>query len=411
MAEGRVTDAGQYIEIEGQLVRVTDMGGYFEIHAVVGRVSSLGLYTEIVRAQGRSTAVGLYVEIEYVQPPLRASLVSLLRVQAGRQDAFDSPAAMAVAIPAVGDAQDAQEEHVAPWDQGAWTPIVIVDKVAQIATFELNGTLFFETLPLLLEPGFGAMLPSGDGPYTFEGGATPGIVSDPVPYTYRFGGDNAGVVTGSMVQVQDAYLQSLHLEFGLDAKAILYKATFFGRFYDDNGGLGYQPASVTLPPNLGLVNGLLATMAVQDAGSTGGAFDDLASLDCELMGWSIDLETGLRPMWAGDRNALTYCGVRHEAPLGRFQPVIRTNIATYATVLVKAQQRAYQELELAFYGADSRQAVLHFTGRWLSKLQGHERERGEIVMKPTFIFETPHTQTTTPHWATWAVDSAWEGLA
>lgn len=340
-------------------------------------------------------------------PGLAATITSLLRIEAGRQSAFDSPAAMEVAIPAVFEYSDAQEEHSAPYDSGLWTPVRIVDQVSDFARFTLKGAGIFEVMPLLFEAGYGALTPSGAGPYLYEGEVLPGVVGAPVAYTYRFGGDNAGVTHGSMIQIADAYLQTLHIELDLDTKTPIYTATFFGRRIDDNEGAGYQPSNQPLPANLALIQGLRGTLGLQSATDTGGLFDDLTSLDCELMDWSLDLDTGLRPMWSGDQNQLTYCGVTFVEPFVRFQPTVRTNLNTYALILTQAQQRVYTELALTVEGDDSRSLALRLTGRFLAKLGAHERARDEVVMRPVFLAEVPHTQTTTPHWFSWEISTQW----
>jgi hypothetical protein len=411
MAESRVTAAGAYIEIEGRQLRLTAAGIYVELGGPAIRITAAGAYVEITRTQARLSAVGFYVELEYVAPRLNASVVDLLRIEAGRQDAFDSPAAMVVGLPAIGEATDAQEEHSAEYDAGLWTPVTIVDKVAEVAAFSLAGTLFFETLPLILEAGYGAMLPDGAGPYTYSGSAGPASPAEPIPYTFRFGGDSAASSAGSMIQIQDAYLQELHLEGSVESKAIRYRALYFGRYYDDNGALGYTPSGVPLPANLGLMQALRGTLAMGDAGDTGGEFGGVDPLACELIEWALDLDTGLRPAWAADNNSLRYCGVRHIEPMGRLIASIRTNLNTYAAILTRAMERTPTALEIALYGDDSRAATLQFTGRWLPKLQAHERVRGEVVLRPTFIIETPAAQTVTPHWASWEIVNRWEGLA
>lgn len=409
MAESRFTQASVYIEIDGQPVRVTGMGAYSELSAVLQRQSAAGVYVEIARVQARATLVGVYVEIEY-HPTLDASLVSFFQVQAGKQDAFGTPADMAFALPVRFDYQDGNVEQLAQWDAGVWTGLSILEQVAQFATFTLSGTLFYELLPLLFDAGFDNMAPDGTGPYTYTGSAGPSSVGAPAAYTFRFGGNDANRAPTSMVQIRDAYLQELTLSFNFNVRAVQFTSKWFGAFVDDNDGDGYEPQAVALVSPLGMVNGLLATMGVQDAGDTGGAFDDLTNFDCALLEWTLAMDTGLRPAWAADQNALTYCGVRQEEPSVIFQPQVRTNLDTYALTLTKAQLRQFQELQLSFAATD-RAFDLMMTGRWLPKLNAHDRNRTEVVMNPTFVAGTPAEQTTTPHYLSWSIESSWEHSA
>lgn len=337
--------------------------------------------------------------------PLTASLTRWLRVQAGQQAAFGTAVEPDFMLPVVFAYQQGDVEQLAQWDSGTWTALEIVELVASFATFTLRGALFYELLPVLLNAGFGAMTPSGMGPYSYAGSGGPDAVGEPSPYTFRLGGNQGG--GGSMVQIADAYCEALALSFNLNTRIVTFESRWFGRAIDDNGGFGYAPAAVALPTGLAMVNGLLATVGLQDAGDTGGAFDNLTALDCALIEWQLQVETGLRPTWAADKNALTYCGVRHEQPRAVWTPHLRTTAANYALVLTKAQQRAYQELQLALSGTD-RALTLQLTGRFVGKLNAHERTRGEVVMKPTFVVQTSHVQVTTPHWMDWAITAGWE---
>lgn len=398
----RASSVRAYVKtlIDSEAIDVTSVRAYVKVRPLLDDV--------------RATAVSAYVKVYQAWPPqsagLDASLTTFLRVQAARQDAFDEPATPTFALPVAFEYSDGDLDQLAQWDSGTWTPLEIVERIAQFASFKLRGTLFFEELPLLLAAGFAPMEPSGDGPYTYADSVAPGASGVPVPYTFRFGGNDGSRSPTSMVQVQDAYLSKLTLTYSPTVHIVQMESEWFGRFVDDNAGLGYEPEAVTLPDGLRMVNGLAATLGFQDAGDAGGAFDAITDLACELVEWTLTLDTGLRPAWAGDNNALTYCGVYQEWPGLQFAPVIRTNIDTYALVMAKAQQRQHQELQLTFYDAfgGDRSLVLRMTGRWQPKLNAHERVRGEVVMKPVFEVRTPATQTSTPHWLSYEVVTGWE---
>ena len=76
---------------------------------------------------------------------------------------------------------------------------------------------------------------------------------------------------------------------------------------------------------------------------------------------------------------------------------MRTTTATYAAIKRKADARTYQELQLYIPGSDpaTRYLRINMTGRWDVVATAHDEQDGEVVMKPTFLVETPHTQTTT----------------
>lgn len=399
-----IAGAGNYSPAPGYFVRryVSRLAMVTSWSFAVGAVPD---HTDVL-SSARTTIVAALVIVEDLTPTnLDASLVTFFRVQAAQQSAFGTAVEPAFALPVVFDYQQGDVEQLAQWDEGSWTPLEIMELVASFATFKLRGVLCYELLPVLLNAGFGAMTPSGMGPYSYAGSGGPSAVGAPSPYTFRFGGNQGS--GGSMVQIADAYLNSLTLTFNLNDKIVTFESEWFGRFVDDNGGAGYAPAAVALPDGLRMVNGLLATVGVQDATATGGVFDDLTAFECALIEWQLQIDTGLRPAWSADKNALTYCGVRHEEPSAVWSPHLRTTLDNYALVLTKAQQRTYQELQIALSDTD-RALTLQMTGRFVGKTNAHERTRGEVVMKPTFVVRTSHDQVNSSHWMDWAITAGWE---
>jgi hypothetical protein len=387
--------------------RYDTLSGSCRVYLMTGALATAGASgtrttTHIV---GMATRVISVAVEEGAALPLDASLLRWLRVQAGKQAEFGTAVAMDFALPVTFDYQQGDVEQVAEWDAGRWTGTEIVELTAEYATFTLRGALFFELLPVLFNAGFAAMTASGLGPYSYSGSGGPDAVGVPVPYTFRFGGDEGAV--GSMMQVQDAYCHALRLNFNLNDKIVRCESQWFGRRIDDNDGAGYAPTAVPLPTGLAMVNGLRSTVGLQDAGESGGAFDALAEFECSLIEWALDVDTGLRPTWAADQNGLTYCGVRHETPRATWLPHIRTTADNYAVTLTKAQARTFQEVQMTWVGTD-REVVVQMTGRWLGKLHAHSRSGGEVVMQPQFRVATPASQTTTPHWMSWAIEAGWE---
>lgn len=332
-----------------------------------------------------------------------------LRAEAGRQPAFGTPATPDFKLPFVGEYEDLQEEHEAEWDQGTWTPTTIVEQVASFARVTLNGAMFFELLPVLLSAGFGAISPTdNETHFTYDDEVDPSAVGSPVPYTFLLGGDEDLGGTGPAVRVQDTFLESFTLAGNLNSKEVSLQSTWFGLQVDDNSGAGFAFQGAALPSNLGMMKTLLGGLQYQDASTTGGDFTTMTSFSGVLLDWSLTVNTGLAPLWAADENQLTYAGVRHNEPSVEFTPVIRTNSTTYAAVKGKANSRTFQELLLNLAGGDQRDCKWLMTGRWLPNFVAHGRAGDEVVMQPTFRCSTPHTQTTTPHWFGWELDTEWE---
>lgn len=333
-----------------------------------------------------------------------------LKGEAGKQSVFGTPVSPTFKLPFTGEYADAQEDHSAEYDSGAWTPITIVGKVSDHATFTLNGTAFFELLPLFLNAGFGDITPSGEGPYVYDDELDPSAVGAPIPYTFFFGGNEAIGGTGPAVRIADAYCQSFSLAWSMSAKQIALQSTWFGRSVDDNSGAGFAFIGSGLPAGIEMMKGLLASLNIQDAASTGSDFTTMTAFDCALLDWTLAVNTGLQPMWSGDKNALTYCGYYHQAPVTTFTAALRTTSANYALVAAKAKARTYQELELTLNGAGSRQLKAQLTGRWLPSVTAHGRSGNEVVMNGVFQAETPHTQVTTPHYLSWELDTLLEDI-
>ena len=332
-----------------------------------------------------------------------------LKAEAGKQTALGTPATPDFQIPMVGEYEDAQIEVSAEWDSGTWSGMEIVEQAAKLAKVTLRRHSFFEFWPVLLSAGFNDQLTaSAAAPYSYVDLLTPTAAGTPRPYTFRFGatGNNIGG-TGPAVQVPDAYLQKITLSGNMNSKDVDVETDWFGSEVDDNSGAGYSFAGAALPTPLGMMNTMLGALALKDAGTTGGDFTSLTSLTGVLLDWVLTIETGLSPEWSSDSNQLTYTGVRVQPPTITFAPTIRTNATTYAATRTKFEARTYQELMLTLTGGLSRQAILRATGRWTAVPTPRQREDGQVVITPVFTAETPETQTTTPHYFGWTVDTRW----
>lgn len=330
-----------------------------------------------------------------------------MRAEAGKQSVFGTAVTPDFKLPFTGEYADMQTEQSAAWDSGTWTPVEIVEKTSDYATFKLSGAMFFELLPVFLSAGFADLSPTGSNPYAYDAELNPAAVGAPSPYTFYFGANEAIGGTGPAVRIQDAYLQKMVLSFNLNSKELTVQSDWFGKSVDDNSGAGRAFIGAALPTSLGMMKGMLSALEIQDAATTGSDFATMTAFDCSLLDWSLNIDTGLRPQWAGEENALTYCGYYHEEPVVTFQPTIRTNATNYALVKGKANSRTFQELMLTMNGATSRQVKWQMTGRWLPNFTAHSRAGGEVVMSPTFQCKTPHTQTTTPHMFGWELDTQW----
>jgi hypothetical protein len=331
-----------------------------------------------------------------------------LKAQAGKQAQFGTAVTTTFQLPFTGEYEDLQEEHIAEYDSGTWTPTTIVEKVADYAKVSLSGVMFFEFLPVFFNMGHDLITVSDQTTYQqYDDAISPTAVGVPRAYTFLLGGGQNIGGTGPAVRIQDTFLESMTLAGNLNSKEITVQADAFGLSVNDNSGAGYAFAAVGLPANIGMMKTMLGALNYQDATSTGGDFQTMTALSCVMMDWSWTWNTGLVPKWASDGNALTYCGVRHNAPSVEFTPTIRTNSTTYAAIKGKANARTYQELQLIITGTEQRAFTLNMTGRWLPNFVAHSRANDEVVMTPTFRVETPHTQTTTPHWMSWELDTEW----
>lgn len=332
--------------------------------------------------------------------------VKFLKAEAGKQSVFGTPVTPTFKLPFAGEYMDDQTEHNAEWDAGFWTPTSIVEKTSDYASFKLNGAMFFELLPVFFNAGFSNLTPVGAGPlYAYDYEINPAAVGAPSPYTFYFGGNENIGATGPAVRISDAYLSKMTLAFSLNSKELTIQSEWFGKSVDDNAGAGRAFIGSAVPGPLGMMKGLLSTLEIQDAATTGSDFTTMTAFECSILDWTLTIDTGLRAKWGAENNALTYCGYYHEAPVATFAPVIRTTSANYALVKAKANARTYQELLLTLNGASSRQLKLMMTGRWLANFSAHGRTNNEVTMSPTFQVETPYTMVTTPHWLGWELDT------
>ena len=329
-----------------------------------------------------------------------------LKAEAGQQTVFGTPVSPTFQTPFEGEYEDAQQEHAAQWDSGTWTPLEIVEQVATHARFQLRGTAFYELLPHFFTAGFTDMTPSGT--YLYSAATSTTAVGSPLPYTLRFGatGNNIGG-TGPAVQISDAYLESLTLSGNINSKEVSLTSQWFGKQIDDNSGAGYAFIGSALPSSIAIVNTVTGALALKDAGTTGGSFTGMTSVSGALTDWTLAINTGLRPKWRSDSNQTTFSGVQWVEPSVEFTPTIVTDSTTFGLVRTKYNARTYQELMLTLTGASSRSAIFKLTGRWTSVPTAHDRSDDQVVLRPTFTARTPHTQTTTPHYFGWAINTTW----
>ncbi len=331
-----------------------------------------------------------------------------IRAEAAKQSAFGTAASSSqFALPFVGEYTDAQEEHVATWDRGTWTPTEIVAKTAEFVTFTLEGVGFFELLPVLLNAGFGHITVSGSDPYVFDGVVSPTAVGTPRPYTFWFGSrENIGG-TGPATRVQDSYCQEIVLTGNINTKEVALRSSWFGLQADDNSGAGYAMADAALPTPLGMMRTLQGLFDLKDAGTTGGSFATMTAIDGYLLDWSLTMRTGLAPAWRADSNQQTYTGVQFTEPEIIFTGNIVCDATRYALVRTKYNARTYQELKLTLNGDSSRQVMWKVTGRFTDVPRHTGRAEGQMVLPVTFTAATPHTQTITPHYFGWELDTKW----
>lgn len=323
-----------------------------------------------------------------------------LKAQVGLQADFGTSVTPTIQVPWVVDYEDQSEEHEVEMDAGTWTPTTQVAEMAKFAVVKAKGTGIFEMIPVLLNSGLADVNATGADPYTHTWTISPAAVGVPKPETFLGGavGENLGG-TGPAGKLADQYLKTLVLSGNINDKAVSFEAEYFGTGYDDNSGAGYAFASVALPATMDVMNALKGQINIQDAGVAGGDFATMTAFSCAILDWTWTLDTGLRPKWCLTNNVTTFAGVKYEPPSVEFDATVRTTSANYALVKVKKDARTYQELQLIVNGLLTRALTVNMTGRWVECPTPHARQDGEVVMKAKFRAQTPHTQTTTPHFA------------
>ena len=314
--------------------------------------------------------------------------------------------AMSIQVPWKGMYEDRRQRHTAEYDAGTWTPTTIVADVGfeTFATFE--GTAFFEMIPVLLNSGFADVAPTSTYLHTYE--VSPAAVAVPMPLTGLFGtvGTNIGG-TGPAVLLKDLFLKTLTLSANINDKAVMVKAEMFGSTYDDNSAAGYAFDTVVLPATMEVINGLKGVIRYQDAdATTGGNFLTMTDFECSILDWELTIDTGIEPAYCLTDETTTWSALKYTSPSVEFKPIVRTTTATYAAIKAKSDARTYQELSLHLPGAVSPGSYLtvNMTGLWDVVPTAHDEQDGEVVIKPTFRCQTPHTQTTA-HYLTVLVGS------
>ena len=335
-----------------------------------------------------------------------------IKAEAAEQTAFATLASSGFfQAPVTAEFSDEQVIAEAVWDQGTWTPTEIVDRMAQYAEFTTDGSAFFEMLPVYLSAGFADAPPVGSSPYSYEDLVSFNRVGGPAPYTWLFGSRTNIGGTGPAVRIQDSYCQEIVIAGNINSKEVTLRSSWFGLSVDDNSDAGYAMNGSALPTSLGMLKTLLGAIAIKDAGATGNSFASMTSITNTMLDWTLTMRTGLEPLWVSDGNAITYAGVRYTEPEITFAPVFRVDSTIYPLVRAKADDRTYQELQLTLTGDSSRSAVWKMTGRWSPEMGHVGRSGGEQVISPTFMVDTPHTQTSGKHLFGWDIDTLWSHAA
>lgn len=332
------------------------------------------------------------------------------KIQVALQSAKGTPiaaTAMTTVLPFRGTYEDKRHRHVAEWDEGTWTPTTIVAQVATEVALTVEGTAFFELIPVLLNSGLSDATPTGT--YIHNYWVNPAAVGVPLPLTALVGtvGTNIGV-TGPAVQLSDLYLKTLTLSANINDKAVMVKGEFFGTTYDDNAAAGYafDTTGCILPATMEAINGMEGVLSYDDATTTGFAEGipfaaGLTAFSCVLLDWEWTLDTGIEPAWCLTDNVTTWSTLKYTRPSCTFKPIMRTSTVTYEQVKKAADAMTYQTLQLQLSGSSAARSLsINMTGLWDVVPTVHDKQDGEVVIKPTFTTQTSHLQTTNPHWLT-----------
>jgi hypothetical protein len=331
-------------------------------------------------------------------------------IQVALQSAFGTPiaaTAMTTVLPWRGTYEDKRHRHVVERDAGTWTPTTIVAQVATEVALTVEGTAFFELIPVLLNSGLSDATPTGSSIHNYW--VNPAAVGVPLPLTALVGtvGTLIGA-TGPAVQLSDLYLKTLTLSANINDKVVKVKGDFFGTTYNDNSAAGwaFDASGCVLPATMEVINGLKGKLNYDDATTTGFAegipFEaGLTAFSCVLLDWEWTLDTGIEPAWCLTDNVTTWSTLKYTSPSCTFKPVMRTNATTYAQVKKAADEMTYQNLQLQLAGSDAgRSLSINMTGLWDVVPTAHDEQDGEVVIKPTFTTQTSHLQTTAAHWLT-----------
>lgn len=331
--------------------------------------------------------------------------------QAGIQNSgFGTAATPTFTLPFTGVYSDDPTIQRADYDGGRLIDQFIEQRVANFATFTLGGAAFFEMMPIIHNAAWNDTAPVGSDPYAYDYTLDiDGDPGDPIPYTFRFGGNEDIGGTGPAIQIQDAYVESYSLSGNMNSREVTFDSKWFGLEVDDNSGAGYAFASTSIPSTFSLMRFPYGTLSHKDATTTGGSFAALTDFACTLLDWKLSCNNINAPKWCADAGALTHQGLQVVRPTITFEATLRTDSTSYAAVAAKANAASptYQELQLALTGAASRHATFQFTGRWEHVRSVHMAANDELVMKAKFLATGYPSQTTTPHAYGYEIDTKW----
>lgn len=337
--------------------------------------------------------------------------VNFVKSEFGFQSTFGTAVTPNFILPFRGSYQNARTIHEGTYDAGIFFQGKNRVKVNDYATFTIEGDAFFELLPLFLNAGYDwtAATTGAAGPpqlYTYDDAISLTAEGSPRPITFRHGGGENLGGTGPAIQIADAYCESLTLSGNLNTGIVQLRSSWFGKSIDTNSHAGYAFAATAPPPNRKAIRAAGNAFELQDATTTGGDFATMTATSCKMLDWELTYNFGARPKWGADAAAITYCGVRFENATIEFRPTFRTDSQTYSLIYEKFDDITYQELRFSLNGEDGRQMINQLTGLWVEVPTAHGRTDGEVTMSPVWMTEPYIDQTTTPHLASWQLDTA-----
>lgn len=292
---------------------------------------------------------------------------------------------------------------------GSLLPLTRTQKIREHMTFRATGDLSYGVATWLMKAGFYPTGSTSSNPYRHTVDNLRTLLPLPnIPHVWLLGSEDIQGGTGPAVRIKDSYLQKIKLSSNINAPMVRVETDWFGTLATNLSTVTTEEfAGAALPTDLELVNGINAGFNMYTYTGAWHGGSSHSSL-CQLIDWSIEMDTGLRPLWALDRFSYAMCGAKRLTPQITASFTIRAPTTSGAFTLPgRGVDGTPMELYWQIQGTNNRRLYLQMMGFFTETPSPHGRGEEDVIQAYKFMADTPDLATAEPKYFGFDVWSHW----